>query len=388
MQSCNTKKDRPVKRKIWTGIIVLLFCCLMFLIYLNTHIKTVDSPAVRSYWSRANYSTDRDSIINEYIKDGTGPLDRPKSIVIRFQPQEEEIEVQVNSEDKHEHERIIRTSGSSGEALIKNLCPNMKYSYTVRNVNKNRIIKKGWFFTAGHVRTLDIDKVYNVRDMGGLKTEDNGTIRFGKIIRGSELDGEHGIHISDKGKRELLDDLNIRFDLDLRNDDEVDMDEDQDTNKIIASALGTSVEYMRIPIKPYLTPWIDMEDQEKVSMGEEINQYFKVFSTIFQCVEEDIPIYLHCWGGADRTGTICFLLEGLLGVREEELAKDYELTSLAKKFGIRSKDSDEYQQMINYIGRNGDHLLKEQFDDFFIDLGFTEKELDLFRENMLTLRAN
>jgi hypothetical protein len=40
-------------------------------------------------------------------------------------------------------------------------------------------------------------------------------------------------------------------------------------------------------------------------------------------------IYIHCSHGADRTGTLAYLLEGLLGVSTEDRYEDYELTTLA-----------------------------------------------------------
>lgn len=40
-------------------------------------------------------------------------------------------------------------------------------------------------------------------------------------------------------------------------------------------------------------------------------------------------VYFHCRIGADRTGTMAYLLEGLLGVPNEYRYEDYELTSVA-----------------------------------------------------------
>ena len=37
-------------------------------------------------------------------------------------------------------------------------------------------------------------------------------------------------------------------------------------------------------------------------------------------------IYFHCRIGADRTGTLAYILEGLLQVKDEERLQDYEMT--------------------------------------------------------------
>ena len=45
-------------------------------------------------------------------------------------------------------------------------------------------------------------------------------------------------------------------------------------------------------------------------------------------------IYFHCTIGTDRTGTIAYFLEGLLGVSEEDRLRDYEMTYF---FGLTNR---------------------------------------------------
>ena len=59
----------------------------------------------------------------------------------------------------------------------------------------------------------------------------------------------------------------------------------------------------------------------------------KIFDILAQ--ETSYPLYFHCIHGADRTGTLAVLIEGLLGVSEEDIVKDYELTSFNSKSGQR-----------------------------------------------------
>ena len=42
---------------------------------------------------------------------------------------------------------------------------------------------------------------------------------------------------------------------------------------------------------------------------------------------EEKHVYFHCWGGADRTGTIAFLLNAICGVSYTDLIIDFEITS-------------------------------------------------------------
>ena len=64
-------------------------------------------------------------------------------------------------------------------------------------------------------------------------------------------------------------------------------------------------------------------------------------------------IYFHCAGGADRTGTMAFLIEALLGVSECDMSKDYELTSLdgshVRERNQTNADKYAFTLLINYL---------------------------------------
>lgn len=72
-------------------------------------------------------------------------------------------------------------------------------------------------------------------------------------------------------------------------------------------------------------------------------------------LSEGKSVYLHCVGGADRTGTLAFLIEALVGVSESDLSKDYELTSFDGSHTRRRSDpgqgNTEYilKYLINYL---------------------------------------
>ena len=74
--------------------------------------------------------------------------------------------------------------------------------------------------------------------------------------------------------------------------------------------------------------------------------------------ERNYPVYIHCNAGADRTGTVAFLINGLLGVSEADLIRDYELTSFSSVSGLR------YRSEI----KNGDFteigVMKNDYDNF------------------------
>ena len=55
----------------------------------------------------------------------------------------------------------------------------------------------------------------------------------------------------------------------------------------------------------------------------------KSLKQLMQDVVAGKSIYFHCTHGADRTGTIAYLAETLLGVSKEDRLQDFELTSLS-----------------------------------------------------------
>ena len=59
----------------------------------------------------------------------------------------------------------------------------------------------------------------------------------------------------------------------------------------------------------------------------------------------DYSLYFHCRIGADRTGTLAYLLEGILGVSKENRYRDYELTVF---FGLDERTRFYYNKTTNY----------------------------------------
>ena len=81
------------------------------------------------------------------------------------------------------------------------------------------------------------------------------------------------------------------------------------------------------------------------------NRYKNCIVLILQELSVGKTVYYHCNAGADRTGVLSFIIEGLLGVSESDLAKDYELTSFSA-FGSRQRCSNEYCQFVSFIKQN------------------------------------
>lgn len=220
-------------------------------------------------------------------------------------------------------------------------------------------------FTTSSVppRFLSVEGVSNVRDLGGYKTDDDGIIRQGMIIRGAALNekgNSFSTYASRAGKKTLTEELGIRTDLDLRGDapDTVSPLESVNYLKVGLSSYGTFYLYNRTELVTIMNLLAD---------------------------ESNYPVYIHCQGGADRTGCLCAAILTYLGVSEEDVLTDYELTTISA-VGNRSRhdDNPKNQNKFDYLWYTGwasrpGETYKEKVTEWFLARGVTQETLDKVR---------
>lgn len=198
------------------------------------------------------------------------------------------------------------------ELTIDNLMTGTTYPYSVSvTENGETAVFDGSFTTAATNRFVYLPGVYNTRDIGGYDTSRGKKVRQGLMIRGTEIDGdvEKNYFLTDASAAEPF---HFAFDLDLRKGT---FDESDDYQ----SRLGDSVRH-----KFYDSP---MYDEIFGSRGK--RNLLKIFTDLSD--ENNYPIYLHCTYGADRTGTVVYLLQGVLGVSDEDKELEYRLTGFERR---------------------------------------------------------
>lgn len=200
-------------------------------------------------------------------------------------------------------------------------------------------------------RCLKIDSIPNVRDIGGYEVTD-GRIRQGMVYRGSELE-THAI-LAPSGAKELCR-LGIKTEIDMRGEAIGVVD------RTTAECLG---------MKRILVPTVPYTEAFAPRQRKAWRKLYKVFAD-----PKSYPIYFHCWGGADRTGTVALILGAFLGVRYEDLIYDYEFTSLSV-WGVRSRNYAEFQRFLEMLGSLSGNTLSEKARTFLKDYaGLTDKQL-------------
>ncbi|MBQ8494706.1 MAG: tyrosine-protein phosphatase [Clostridia bacterium] len=209
--------------------------------------------------------------------------------------------------------------------------PGKTYWWKVESSNGGSSMVDSFTLEPNTVRYVTFDQAKNVRDGGGWKTEDGKTVKYGMIYRGGKVNpggGTKGLSEYDHYVFEDL--LGINCEIDLRT-------QDADDGGQMSSVFGYDTKYVKASIQgyTYIFPDFQQDEPQKREFSPIIPESLK---KIFEAMadESNYPIYYHCNAGADRTGTVAFLLNGLLGVSREDLTRDFELTSFSK-YGQRSR---------------------------------------------------
>ncbi|MBT2291365.1 tyrosine-protein phosphatase [Paenibacillus albidus] len=180
-------------------------------------------------------------------------------------------------------------------------------------------------------RMIFTDGIINFRDMGGYRTRDGRTIRWGALLRSADL---YELNQQDLRTAEML---GIDWICDLRSDAEVA----KRPSPAIGKAVNTNIPFMA-----------EANPEEMQRIGLDLHSGYKaMILNTAKCalilrellVEERATVLFHCAAGKDRTGVVCALILLTLGVQREVIIEDYELTNLAldglmQRFLNNSKD--------------------------------------------------
>ena len=301
---------------------------------------TIVNPAVKDFMENTTYA-DSDystSAVGDYDGSDYYRKDIPFPIVLGWNKYDNAVQYTVSiNPDYHILTTGLQTYYTDTNSItLWNLIPNTTYYYTVRALlasGTNRVVeikRSSFTTTTEQTRMLKIDGIQNVRDIGGYTGLSGKKVKYGKIVRGSAMDESAylGISIAGNGKEELTRRAGIRTDLDLRGNFSV-------------SAIVTNT-----PTEENFKAFAYNNYADAITRADQKAMFKEIFEYVVTRIEENRPIYVHCQGGCDRTGTLIFLLLGLLGVSESDLAKEYELSSFSSIGRNRFRNSTTY----NYSG--------------------------------------
>lgn len=343
-------------------LIAIGMCLVVRASMAQTLYVNLENDAVMDYLDEVSYAYSTESQVAQYLQDGVR-LDMPRPAELPI-PETTAEKVTVTYSEMIDFSDCItqETPVSEGVVRIYNLIPERVYFYKMEADGK--VLMQGEIKTTGRVRMIYVPTAFNIRDMGGWETEDGNVIKYGKIYRGAELNGS--IHTSEEDLATLRQ-LGIEAEIDLREATEND-------------GAGISAFGFNADDNTYLfTNNSGCCDRSHLTGYSWTQRYRKEFEFIVRCLQEGHPVYQHCISGADRTGLLAWLLEGLLGVSYENMMKDYELTSFYK---LRTKNNVDFAY--EYINSLNGETLQEKFKYYFTNrLYVSQANINYFINEML-----
>ena len=176
-------------------------------------------------------------------------------------------------------------------------------------------------------RLVPLEGTMNFRDLGGYGTDDGRRVRWGRLFRSD------GLHELTDADRAFLTAIGLRRVYDLR------WDRERKAQPSLLPEEGVIVHHLAVgdelegtdPMELALAGEIDevpMSRLVEIYQGL-LEQGAAAIATLLTHLTDDdaLPAVFHCTAGKDRTGLSAALLLRLLGVPEEDVLDDYELST-------------------------------------------------------------
>ena len=360
---------------------ILLFAALSVHAQIDSSfVVNVENEAVHKYMSEIYYtSAEDDSQLEQYNVAPPSRRDIPNPAIVKLPEVSTDSLILVYSQDSEfTPSDTIGIKPGSTEVNIYNLVPHHFYYYKVENVVENNdesnlsplLVISGTIEVEGQVRMIYAPSAFNIRDLGGWPTVDGKRVKYEKIYRGGELNGKFA---ADSIDIVTLKKLGIAAEIDMRA-----WHEEEYGVSAFDFLSASEVESDEVPSF--------YASSDSGQLLEHLTQYMylyrwrKEFQFIVQNMRVGRPVYVHCRYGADRTGFLCMLLEGLLGVDYDGLVKDYLLTS----FRGTNKEKELADGIISFISDLSGNTLQEKFNYYFVyRIGVSQSDIDYFRSEML-----
>jgi len=198
-------------------------------------------------------------------------------------------------------------------------------------------------------RLLDFGPTVNARDLGGRMLKCGRRVRQGLLMRSAAFQGP------------LPQGIRVVTDLDLRNGPE--------TKGMTASPLGPRVRWVNVAGPQY----------EGLNAAGGKSAFAKIFRVLTD--EKNYPVVFHCVAGASRTGSLAYVLEGLLGYDEAELDRDFQTTAMAYPFPYPYEDRANHKllRLKTAFAAYPGGTMNERIEAYAASCGIAKSEIAAFR---------
>ena len=349
-ESIKKKRNNAVKALIAAAVALLLCACSG-----GGNKETVKDIHTQT---QLNYLNDAYTSFTKYAK-GTEELSIPQPVGLKFKGVSAPYTVYISENEDMSGAREYASDTET--ANIYNLKIGKKYYVRAASGDKKTDVTS--FSTADTApRNLYIDGVTNARDVGGWKTVSGGRVKQGVMFRSGKFNADESTDkvITDKGL-DAVKELGIKTEIDLRTTD------DGESGNLTESPLGSDVRYVSVPL---------------VSGGNIILINKDKLKDLFAVLgkEENYPLVFHCSIGTDRTGMVAFLINGLLGVSEEDLFRDFLFSNFGYIGSMRTQSI--IQTYMDTVDLAGGATLSEKIEKYLISVGVAAEDIAVVRRMM------
>ena len=199
-------------------------------------------------------------------------------------------------------------------------CSNNNVENEMKIIHKDNIA-----YQSEDHRKIVLDGTSNTRELGGYKTEDGRSLKWGVLYRSDKLS-----ELTDADQEYLLQ-LGIKRVIDFRSAEEKQNEPDQ---------LPSTLKYIEMPIEAdgAIRPKVeailkgDLNEDVGAILVETNKEFISDFSGVYKgfiesLIENQEPTLFHCTAGKDRAGFAAALVLLAVGVPEKIVIEDYMKTN-------------------------------------------------------------
>ncbi len=336
--------------------------------------QNIENEAANRFLNEVTYIDQAsESRVAAYATVGTGRRDWPADATITLsEASADSLVLTIGLKSDFTDAWTVGVSPAVTAVSVRNLIPYTMYHYKLLTLQGDTVAL-GHVYPRGQLRMIGVPVGgFNIRDMGGWPTIDGRMVKYGKLFRGSELNGGH---VADSISIAWLRQAGVGAEIDVRYTGEnvgagISAFGFQDSTMVNSGEPYTYLYTNNLSIVPYQFEYESFQNRMRL-----------VFRFINMNLRQGKGVYMHCAWGVDRTGLMALLFEGLLGVGYDGLMKDYELSY----FVGSSKPKSNMDNVMNYISNLNGNTWQEKFNYFFINkVKVKQEEIDFFRSQMLT----
>ena len=306
-----------------------------------------------------------------------GDFSAPRGMKLRFEDVDtaSKYYVQVAESEAGLNSAAVRETTENKFYTFQNAKLSTKYYYRAATSEADLASAKVYNITSTDLapRVVNVPNVLNFRDIGGWESElvPGAKINQGLYFRCAQLNqsgySSTRSELDSEGKGlAAIKELGIKVDIDMR-----------DSNNIPRNGSpANTADWPVSLLDAHVASGTEPERWEGTSgIGA---QYKKIFDTIANC--DKAPVALHCTYGADRTGIATFFLEGLLGMKLDDIRRDYVWTKFTQ-----GRDPNPNGELAKWIQKTQDNYTDATFADK-IESHLMSKEFGIAKSTLEHIR--